>query len=87
VIFTWDGRKAAANLKKHGVDFREAATIFHDPLSTTFPDEDHSEFEHRFFDRWRVRSKARSGRGAPGRGTYNSNYQRQTCDWSGAKVL
>jgi uncharacterized DUF497 family protein len=48
VIFTWDRRKAAANLQKHGVDFREAATIFHDPLSTTFPDEDHSEFEHRF---------------------------------------
>lgn len=48
VIFTWDRRKAAANLKKHDVDFREAATVFYDPLSTTFPDEDHSEFEHRF---------------------------------------
>jgi uncharacterized protein len=48
VIFTWDRRKAAANLKKHGVDFREAATVFYDPLATTFPDEDHSEFERRF---------------------------------------
>jgi uncharacterized DUF497 family protein len=41
-------RKATANLKKHGVDFREAATIFADPLSTTFPDQEHSENEHRF---------------------------------------
>jgi uncharacterized protein len=48
VIFTWDVRKAAANLKKHGVNFREAATIFDDPLSVTFPDIDHSESEHRF---------------------------------------
>jgi uncharacterized DUF497 family protein len=48
VIFTWDVRKAAANLKKHRTDFREAATIFDDPLSTTFPDLDHSEKEQRF---------------------------------------
>jgi uncharacterized DUF497 family protein len=48
VIFTWDVRKAAANLKKHGTDFREAATVFDDPLSTTFPDQDHSETEQRF---------------------------------------
>ncbi|HEY2498139.1 MAG TPA: BrnT family toxin [Candidatus Angelobacter sp.] len=48
VIFSWDVRKAAANLKKHGTDFREAATIFADPFSTTFPDNDHSEHEDRF---------------------------------------
>ncbi|HKV91563.1 MAG TPA: BrnT family toxin [Candidatus Angelobacter sp.] len=48
MIFTWDVRKAAANLKKHGIDFREGATIFQDPLSATFPDLDHSEREQRF---------------------------------------
>src|SRR4029077_4584 len=48
VTFTWDARKAVANLKKHAVDFREAATVFYDPLSTTFPDDDHSEAEQRF---------------------------------------
>jgi uncharacterized DUF497 family protein len=48
VTFTWDANKAAANLKKHGVDFREAATVFDDPLSTTFPDEDHSSSQRRF---------------------------------------
>jgi uncharacterized DUF497 family protein len=48
VTFTWDARKAVANLKKHAVDFREAATVFYDPLSTTFPDDGHSEAEQRF---------------------------------------
>ena len=45
--FTWDSTKATENLGKHGVDFREAATVFDDPLSTTFPDADHSEGEQR----------------------------------------
>jgi len=48
VIFTWDSHKAAANLKKHNIDFREAATVFYDTLSTTFPDDDHSIVEQRF---------------------------------------
>ena len=46
--FAWDSTKAADNLKKHGVDFREAATVFEDSLSTTFPDTDHSTGERRF---------------------------------------
>ena len=48
MIFTWDIRKAAINLKKHDTDFREAATVFRDPLSITFPDVDHSDDEYRF---------------------------------------
>lgn len=48
VVFTWDPAKAAANLRKHGVDFREAGTVFDDPLSITFPDDDHSTSEQRF---------------------------------------
>jgi len=48
VTFTWDPKKAEENLTKHGVDFREAATVFDDPLSTTFPDYDHSAGERRF---------------------------------------
>ncbi len=46
--FTWDPRKAAANLRKHGVGFPEAATAFADPLSLTIPDPDHSAGEERF---------------------------------------
>lgn len=48
LVFTWDLRKAAANLAKHGVSFREAVTAFLDPLSLTIPDPDHSENEPRF---------------------------------------
>ena len=48
MTFTWDPEKADENLKQHGVDFREAATGFDDPLSTTFPDIDHSVGERRF---------------------------------------
>jgi uncharacterized DUF497 family protein len=46
--FNWDPRKAAANLRKHGVSFREAITAFADPLSIAIPDPDHSLTETRF---------------------------------------
>ena len=45
--FEWDPKKAEANLKKHGVTFQEAATVFGDPLAITFHDPDHSEGEQR----------------------------------------
>ena len=48
MIITWDPRKAEANRRKHGVGFREAATVLEDALSTTFPDLDHSVGEERF---------------------------------------
>jgi uncharacterized DUF497 family protein len=48
VKFSWDPKKAEENLRAHGVDFREAATVFDDPLSATFPDTDHSVGERRF---------------------------------------
>ena len=40
-------KKAKANLRKHGVSFEEAATVFLDPLAITFPDPDHSDEEDR----------------------------------------
>ena len=46
--FEWDPDKATENLKKHGVDFVEASTIFGDPLEVTIPDPAHSEGEARF---------------------------------------
>jgi uncharacterized DUF497 family protein len=30
--FEWSKQKADANLRKHGVSFEEAATVFDDPL-------------------------------------------------------
>jgi uncharacterized DUF497 family protein len=46
--FEWDPRKDAANQRKHAVGFREATTVFGDPLATTFPDSEHSIVEQRF---------------------------------------
>lgn len=46
--FEWDQNKAAGNIIKHGVSFYEAATVFGDSLSVTFPDPDHSTQENRF---------------------------------------
>ena len=48
IEFEWDPRKATRNLRKHGVAFREAATVFGDPLGITVYDPDHSEHEDRF---------------------------------------
>jgi len=45
--FSWDPRKADSNLRKHGVAFDEAITVFNDPLAFIFDDMEHSEEEHR----------------------------------------
>lgn len=45
--FEWDQRKAATNLRKHGVAFTDAIGVFSDPLARIFPDPDHSEDEPR----------------------------------------
>ena len=44
--YVWDSEKAAANLRKHGIDFADAVTAFPDPCALTVPDE--SEAEERF---------------------------------------
>jgi hypothetical protein len=46
--FGWDRFKAAQNLRKHGVSFDEAATVFGDSLAITYPDFEHSFGESRF---------------------------------------
>lgn len=46
--FEWDEAKAVKKFEKHDVSFKEAATVFGDPLSSTFNDPDHSIEEHRF---------------------------------------
>jgi hypothetical protein len=44
----WDARKARENLRKHGVSFQEASSVFFDSLSATGDDPDHSADERRF---------------------------------------
>jgi uncharacterized DUF497 family protein len=46
--FEWDPKKAASNLKDHGVSFEEATTVFGDILAMNMLDPDHSEGEQRF---------------------------------------
>jgi hypothetical protein len=43
VRFTWDPRKAASNVRNHGVSFEEAATVFADPLARVVEDAVHVE--------------------------------------------
>ncbi len=46
--YAWNEHKADANLKKHGISFEEAKTVFNDPLYVDFYDPDHSYSEHRY---------------------------------------
>ncbi len=45
--FEWNTEKAENNIRKHGVSFQEALTVFQDTLSLTYPDLDHSVDENR----------------------------------------
>jgi uncharacterized DUF497 family protein len=47
--FEWDPGKAVANLRKHGVSFERAATVFQDPEALSLYDQAHSEAGE---DRW-----------------------------------
>ena len=47
-VFRWHPEKARWNLRKHGVTFEEAASVFRDALSVTIADPFHSAEEDRF---------------------------------------
>ena len=47
MIYEWHAEKAKGNLRKHGVSFEEALTVFGDPLARIFDDENHSVVEQR----------------------------------------
>jgi uncharacterized DUF497 family protein len=40
--FEWNPAKAATNVRKHGVSFEEASTVFDDAVSVTIEDDEHS---------------------------------------------
>jgi uncharacterized DUF497 family protein len=46
--FEWDPEKEKANVHKHKVSFRRAATVFRDPNQLSIYDEEHSEHEERW---------------------------------------
>ena len=48
IEFEWDPKKARANLKKHGVSFEEARSVFYDDEALFRDDDEHSQDEDRF---------------------------------------
>jgi uncharacterized DUF497 family protein len=48
IEFEWSQAKARANLRKHGISFEEARSVFYDEYARQFFDEDHSKDEERF---------------------------------------
>lgn len=48
LTFEWDPAKATGNLRKHGVSFDEAQSIFYDEFAIQFFDKEHSGSEQRF---------------------------------------
>ena len=45
--FEWRNSKSEANVRKHGVGFQEALTVYSNPLARIFDDPDHSTNETR----------------------------------------
>jgi hypothetical protein len=43
MTYAWDPAKARANLRKHGIDFADAATVFSDDYALTIPDDNPAE--------------------------------------------
>lgn len=48
IEFSWDSKKAHANMRKHGVSFDEASTAFGDANARLIFDPDHSNTEDRY---------------------------------------
>ncbi|MCW5586869.1 MAG: BrnT family toxin [Chromatiales bacterium] len=48
IAFEWDEAKSRTNLKRHGVSFEEARSVFFDEYAMQFYDEGHSSEEDRF---------------------------------------
>ena len=46
--FEWDENKNQLNIKKHGISFEEASSVFYDDEALIISDEAHSENEERF---------------------------------------
>lgn len=48
-LFEWDTNKNISNIEKHGISFKEAATVFRDTDSAILEDKNHSDEEERFW--------------------------------------
>ena len=48
ITFEWDENKNQVNIRKHGISFEEAQSVFYDEDAIYFDDPDHSVGEERF---------------------------------------
>lgn len=49
--FEWDDHKEKINITKHGLDFETAARVFEDENRLEMYDEEHFEYEDRYYNR------------------------------------
>jgi uncharacterized DUF497 family protein len=47
--FEWDEEKNKINKEKHDVSFEQATTVFDDENAKYLPDDNHSDYEERFY--------------------------------------
>ncbi len=59
IKFEWDSTKESKNIKKHGISFEEASSVFYDDFAVQFYDESHSELEEDRFLMLGVSNKAK----------------------------
>jgi uncharacterized DUF497 family protein len=85
--FEWDSAKAARNLRKHGVSFEEAVSVFYDPLAATGHDPDHSEDEERFVTFGISSARPASGRISHRAGSSYPHHQRSRRNTVGKAYL
>ena len=45
IKFEWDGKKAESNIRKHGVSFDEAKSVFYDEFAIQFYDDENSQLD------------------------------------------
>ncbi|EDN66122.1 protein containing DUF497 [Beggiatoa sp. PS] len=59
IKFEWDSTKESKNIKKHGISFEEASSVFYDDFAVQFYDDSHSELEEDRFLMLGVSNKAK----------------------------
>jgi len=59
IKFEWDSTKESSNIRKHGISFEEASSIFYDDFAVQFYDDNHSELEEDRFLMLGVSNKTR----------------------------
>ena len=84
-MFEWDPAKNAANRRKHGIGFEEAAEIFDGPALSRVDDNIHKETRERSYGL--VRDVVCSVPGARGTGWRKTGHQRAESDQEGTRGI